>query len=120
MRKMRIKTKEDALLHCFDMWLWLALNPTKDKSQWPGFATNGGYLKLYNTTTNCPICELNVKGEASCISDDTENNCIIKWKTGHCNRKGSEFYSWNNKKISKRRRTELALRICALSIEALE
>ncbi len=48
---MRVKTKEDALLHCFDLWLWLALNPGMAKGHWPGW----DYLEPCQS--NCPCCE---------------------------------------------------------------
>jgi len=113
---MRIKTKEDALLHCFDLWLWLALNPEKGKRDWPGFELNGGYLETPEEF--CPCCEYMAEANLDC------KDCIIKWSTDHtdkskwcCNPK-FEFRNWRNSMLLPES-TLWALEIAILALTAL-
>lgn len=110
---MKIKSREDALLHCFDLWLWLALNPDKvcgSKQLWPGWEERGGYLDY--CYRNCPCCEF---APTDC------NRCPIKWSyTGSkdymC--EYSEYRKWRNSKTLEDR-TKWALEIAILALEAL-
>ena len=101
------QTREEALLDCFDLWLWIAVT-NGHKFEWPGWKTNGGYLEL--CTSFCPACEFS-----------TECDCIIKWGScgGHCNSSGSPFYYWHNGRPSKKDRKKYALQIATLALKAL-
>lgn len=113
---MKVKTREDALLHCFDWWLWLACNPTRKKYEWPGLKSNGGYLEKCDH--NCPCCEY-----ASHITCTTCENCILKWSGENAGCIGTkinpgEFRIWKNAETPKEK-TKWALKICELCIDAL-
>ncbi len=103
---MKVETREDALLHCFDLWLWAAVTGSKHKEDWPGLKKNGGYLEY--CLHDCPACE---------YSESCEH-CIIKWKEECCVHAGSEFSKWDNAR-TKQERTKWALRIAALALDAL-
>ncbi len=111
---MKVKTKTDALLHCFDLWLWLAVTGADHKSFWPGWEFNGGYLE--ECCHDCPVCDY---GLVVSINDLCNEKCIIKWKNNHCNEKrGAQFYNWDNAK-TERARKKWALEIAILALEAL-
>jgi len=104
---MKIITREDALLHCFDLWLWLAVTGKKHKENWPGWEFNGGYLE--KCFADCPVCK---------YSEDCET-CIISWTGEDCSEshKG-EFYKWR-KATTKQEHTKWALKIAGLALDAL-
>ena len=103
---MKVETREDALLHCFDLWLWLAVTGGKLKYLWPGWKAQGGYLE--HCFAHCPTCEYtNV-----CAT------CIINWNGIDCNTDDGEFKKWGNAK-TKQERTKWALKIAALALDAL-
>jgi hypothetical protein len=109
---MKVKTREDALLHCFDLWLWLALNPEKRKENWPGWKFNGGYLE--ECSGDCPCCDYKVSiKNSSCTT-----HCPIKWTDGHCLSSGSEYIEYIYAKTFKER-TKWALKIAELALDAL-
>ena len=111
---MKVKTKEDALLHCFDLWLWLACNPDGDKLGWPGWELNDGYLE--ECDNQCPCCEFT----------DEDKGCddcpIDKWATDSTTRcyryhKG-EFRLWEDA-INSEEKTRYALDIATLALDSL-
>ena len=103
---MEIETKRDALLHCFDLWLWLAVTGAAHKMEWPGWKFNGGYLG--NCENNCPCC-----GYASC------SQCPIDiWANGYCESEDSPFTNWF-KSQTKTERSKWALEIAILALDAL-
>ena len=103
---MKVKTREDALLHCFDLWLWLAVTGSANKSEWPGWEFNGGYLDKCGF--NCPACH---------YAEDC-NLCPIKWADSVCYYYGSEYSGWAEAE-TYRIRSKWALRIATLALEAL-
>jgi hypothetical protein len=110
---MKVKTREDALLHCFDLWLWLALNPDKIKVDCPIWKSNGGYLETL-TGAHCPCCDYKCLIKNSWCS----THCPIKWKGGHCLENASEFMKYNDSTTFKAR-TKWALKIAELALDAL-
>jgi len=42
-RGMRL-TRSVASLLCEDAWSWLAVNPEKEREEWPGWEANGGSI----------------------------------------------------------------------------
>jgi len=113
---MKIKTREDALLHCIDLWLWLALHPEKTKIHWPGWKFNGGYLQEY--TALCPCCAYTHNIGKDCT------HCPIQWCKDKnkwfnpCLADDSPYRKWTLTRNFKNR-TKLALKIVELAIEAL-
>ena len=107
---MKIKTKEDALLHSFDLWLWLACHPKSDKVGWPGWKHNGGYIDSWCL---CPICDYTSVRNISCMS------CPVDWSHDNqpymsCTDPRSIYKRWVASKSS-----ENALRICQAIIDAM-
>lgn len=113
---MKIKTREDALLHCFDLWLWLAITGSDKKSEWPGWNFNGGYLERC-IFWNCPTCEYthNTHFVGGC-----NNACLLNWSSGNrkCNYKGGEFWEWRHA-VTIEDRKKWALEIAILALEAM-
>jgi hypothetical protein len=80
-------TKEKALEMCVELWSWLAENPTKEKSDWPGWEGK----KKEGYWNGCPCCEWMTRNypdwkwagprewEERCI-----DSCPIKWPGGFC------------------------------------
>ena len=54
-----------------ELWLWLAENPLKEKSEWPGWVYNGGPYE--EMLFNCPACQY-----ARCITDEC-TKCPLVW-----------------------------------------
>ncbi len=48
------QTKREALTTCRELWVWLAENPGKKKSEWPGWKKYG------EMDSDCPCCEYNI------------------------------------------------------------
>lgn len=66
------KDFENALIDCFDLWLWKAANVGAKSSDWPGWESNGGWVD--DARNHCPICEyVLVKSNMHC------DDCIIDW-----------------------------------------
>ena len=114
---MKIKTREDALLHCFDLWLWLAVTGGRSKSKWPGWKSNGGYLDMCEL--GCPVCEYSHLYPRSCCGN---RECIIAWNSvdGSCcnDDRATEYQKWGNA-LNSQTRTKWALKIAALTLDAL-
>ena len=111
MKTMKIKTKEDALLHCFDLWLWLAVTGNDRKFNWPGWEENGGYLEP--CVSYCPVCEF-----SNIDSIDSCKDCAVNWPGGHCNVTFSPFYQWCGSEMEEKR-SKWALEIAILALKAL-
>jgi len=109
---MKIKTREDALLHCFDLWLWLAVTGTLVKADWPGWMENGGHLEPCQA--HCPACDYTKRGDW----EDCTSSCPLKWTNGWCNDSDGEFCKWNHAQ-SKKDRKKWALEIAILALKAL-
>lgn len=113
---MKIETRKDALLHCFDLWLWLAVTGSRDKCGWPGWKSRGGYLDVCEM--GCPVCEYStLRPELDC----NRRGCIIAWNSvdGCCNDNGTtEYQQWNSAR-NRQTRTKWALKIAALALDAL-
>lgn len=110
---MKIETREDALLHCFDLWLWLAETGSRDKEDWPGWERNFGYLE--GCSYDCPCCGYT---EGDCLK------CPIVWSGvdggygGYpCCQEGAEFDKWAN--ANEEESKKWALEIAILALEAL-
>ncbi len=101
---MKIETRTDALIQCFNLWLWAGVTGIERKCDWPGWKSNGGYLEYCSAW--CPICEY-----SNCCAV-----CIIKWSNGSCD--NSEFYEWAYAE-TKQERIKWALKIAALALDAL-
>lgn len=114
---MQVKTKEDALLHCFDLWLWLAMNPRKGKREWPGWKAQGGYLQ--DCQYECPACEYVKRDWDFEMDKSCEDDCIISWSDRWCEDSKAEFRLWKNPKNTAKDRTKWALEIAILALEAL-
>ena len=52
MKIVRPLTKRNALEICLELWKWLRDNPTKDKSDWPGWAET-----ILDCLCSCPCCQ---------------------------------------------------------------
>lgn len=117
---MKIETKEDALLHCFDLWLWLALNPDKEKWDWPGWKNKGGHLE--DCENDCPCCEYREYVEHKiCYANSCHNTCSVKWKGGNCLNFKSEYKEWGRLFPNETEdRKKWALEIAILALEAME
>ena len=112
MKTMKVKTKEDALLHCFDLWLWLAVTGSPYKEKWSGWKENSGYLEKCDS--DCPCCEYHKIKRGRC-----NENCILNWCGGYgCKEFGDEFSTWTDATSSKNR-SKWALEIAILALEAL-
>ncbi|KKM94057.1 hypothetical protein LCGC14_1202170 [marine sediment metagenome] len=107
---MKVETKTDALLHCFDLWLWMAVTGEKDKDEWPGWKRNGWYLE--NCFADCPACEYMENKKIDC------NKCIISWPKTECDGAGGLFRRWRWSETKKEKK-QLALEIAILALEAL-
>lgn len=81
-------TKNQALRRHRMLWRWLARNPSKEKSQWPGWKKNGGKYKP--ATHDCFLCEM-----SSCT------NCPVIWPNAtRCG--DSLFADWEEARGAKR------------------
>ena len=110
---MKVETKEDALIHCFDLWLWCAVTG-KNKYDWPGWGFNGGYLNPCQF--DCPCCEyVGYDGyeQNKVLCDE----CPISWGVARCFY-GSVFLEWECARTVANRKTA-ALKIATLAMEAL-
>ena len=104
---MKVKTREDALLWCFSLWIDIAVNRWHTKDQSSIWAWNdGGVEECY---ADCPCCEY------------TNNNCSkcpISWPNKSercaCEGEGSPYLKWIDT-----RSLESALQIATLALEAL-
>lgn len=105
-------SKRDALLHCFDLWMWLAVTG-RYKAEWPEWEHNGGDVGCFDS--NCPMCEY-VEGRGlDC------GGCPINWTEepeGICTECDSPFEHWSNA-TSARERKKYALEIAVLALETL-
>jgi len=113
---MKVKTEEDAVLHCFDLWLWIACNPEKSKRRWPGWMSNGGYLE--ECMSYCPCCQYeedNNEEDMPC-----ENVCPLTWTVNGywCGADNSPYKKWHDSRTPLGK-TMYALEICALAIDAM-
>jgi len=118
---MKVKTKQDALLHCFDLWMWCAVTGKTDKNNWPGWKRKGGYLEA--CVNVCPLCEFcfgnDLNDDPDTVVDDPVcQNCPIKWSGGDCQSIDSEFFKWANATLPKAR-SKWALEIAILALKAL-
>jgi len=97
-------TKSTALQFCEDVWSWLAVNPEKDKSDYPGWEANGGSVP--KMTYDCPCCEYAVtasgrkrlEAECSGVRENTEcGRCPLAkfWPSGGCLTLSSPFIIWD-------------------------
>jgi len=112
---MKVETREDALLHCFDLWLWLACNPArKFKEDWPGWEENGGYLEHCNCY--CPCCHYVYNYVYKRDFEQCQDLCPIKWSDIWC--MTGEFGSYCTATTNKER-TKWALKIAELALDAL-
>ena len=105
-------TKKRALELHAELWMWLALNPNKQKQNWPRWKVNGGSIP--HAAGHCFCCEYdNQFASKAC------KKCPVIWG----NRKAlscfdSQFAEWDalsridNKSLAKR--TALAFEIAAL------
>lgn len=106
-------SKRDALLDCFDLWVWLSVTGSKRKVGWPEWKSNGGSVKW--CATNCPVCQYSYEHDTRC------NQCLIGWTTGpgnHCTDSSSPYHKWAIAKTIARRK-EYALEIAVLALKAL-
>lgn len=53
--KLKDKDLENALLDCFDLWVWQAGNIKEGYWRWPGWEKNGGWASA--AMNSCPLCE---------------------------------------------------------------
>jgi hypothetical protein len=108
-------TKKEALELTRTLWRWLARNPTKDKSQWPGWPLHG------TVQGHCFCCEYSSQqgyvGQWSC------DGCPligVAWKND-CAETKSPYNKWNNA-TADYLRTRHATRLadaCTRALEAL-
>ncbi len=115
MKTMKIKTREDALLHCFDLWLWLAVTGN-DKGDWPGWKFRGGHLERCECL--CPVCGYTKRDWSKPKVYSCENSCLIKWNGRWCESITAEYSRWSRSKTKKDRK-KWALEIAILALEAL-
>ena len=113
---MKIETREDALLVCFDFWLNNAVTGTSCKWKWRGWTAMGGDVEYCDH--HCPCCEFIGSDGRACGCRD----CPIKWGHGKVTRSyrcvRSECGKWANAKNHKER-SKWALAIAVLALEAL-
>ncbi len=111
-KTMKIETREDALLHTIDLWLWLAVTGNRFKGQWPGWEDRGGYLG--DCLHDCPVCHFTAIGNfrTKC------KKCPIKWSKNKCWLFGGEFKRWESGATIETRK-KWALEIAILALEAL-
>lgn len=108
---MKVETKEDALLHCFALWLWLAMNPGDKKSEWPGWVFNGGDVE--KCLFNCPCCEVYWQNCSNCpIAWNDDANDSFRCR---CENTDSPFFKW----LDTGRRSKYAMQIAVKAMEAL-
>jgi len=114
MKKKKVfKNETKALEACFDLWLWLALNPNMFKYEASIWKRNGGWLTYCRA--DCPCCEY----ASNRIVTEYCPNCPIKWPGSRCQSDKSPFWKWEQT-LSLSDRTKYALEICVLSLEAIE
>ena len=107
------KAMREALLDCFDLWIWEAATGSKTKRAWPEWERNGGDVK--EEYGFCPICgymDLINPLESSCFK------CILNWKGGECTSSFSEYIKWCNSETEEER-SKWALKISVLALERL-
>ena len=90
-------TRKQALKVCYELWLWLAENPSKFKYDWPGWEKYG---RMFNW---CPCCE---------YADHCCKRCPLHsfWPNGFCTALYSSYANWRSATMDKQRRT-FALKI---------
>ncbi len=85
------------------LWLWLADNPSKQKSDWPGwiqFETNPKFHTACRL--RCFACQEHENRKGRAIFSLGCSNCPIKWKVpedeaNHCNSSLiTEYPQWKN------------------------
>ncbi len=113
---MKIKTKRDALLTCFDLWIWIAATGSTMKSDWPEWAFNGGEIET--CLHSCPCCEFARKVQKRECDHNDPPVCPVTWANIYCEFGGSEFGSWYRAR-SEEEREKCALAIAVLALEAL-
>ncbi|KKM66285.1 hypothetical protein LCGC14_1482680 [marine sediment metagenome] len=105
---MKIETRLDGALWCFDLWIWMAITGSSNKYEFPHWDINGGELE--STIVFCPVCDIPGKCE----------DCVIKWdgdKYIHCTNSNSPYLKWS-RAISDKEHSRLALKIAELALDA--
>ena len=106
------KTEEDALLSCFDLWIWLSAFPEEEKEDWPGWEDNGGTLQACEH--NCPVCEYtNVEYRSTPNHIRRESNQMHRCQYG---RKCPINWTYNAEEIKNNKEIDKLI----LSLEAWE
>ena len=96
-------TKRQSLLLCIELWDWLAENPTKHKSDWPGW-TEHTDAEAYNHCFACQYAEeqavINLKDDICSLcplmdywDDGFDAICPSAYKT--CMGKNSLYLRWS-------------------------
>lgn len=99
------------------LWQWCHDNPTQHKSQWPGWAVNGGIIP--NDSNWCPACALykKIRGAASGIGDKYcacgLGACPVRWprdsfKSESCGCLTSIYRDWSDHRGNSRAAEKLA------------
>jgi len=74
-------TKIIALQFCEDIWNWLAVNPGKDKSDYPDWEVDGGSMP--EAPYDCPCCGYAVSFSGG-TKDGVEDTGISREQCKHC------------------------------------
>ena len=105
------------------MWRWLARNPSKEKTDWPGF-------KVFSAESLCFACNVSYE-RYNCLEDNNRCDCcpITEWRTADKSEKHpcvtGKYGEWRNfplfdrslKNENLEKRGELALQISELEWE---
>jgi hypothetical protein len=97
-------SKRLALKICYELWAWLAENPSKDKEDWPGWEKYIKYAQGNNFKVYCPCCEWIWKNKGlsphSCLHISYGAYCPLKslWPKGCQNyRQKTAWDIWRSK-----------------------
>lgn len=107
---MRKLTKREALTKCREHWLWLSTNPSKLKHEF--FQGKDKFPK--NRCYACEYSQTHLKNNKKFYCNF---ECIIKWKSGCCMDRISEYVIYLNAPLEKKK--VLAFAIVKLCDEAL-
>lgn len=97
--------KRTALQFTEDLWTWLAVNPEKEKEDYPEWEKNGGSIP--DMVYDCPCCEYIVSVAGLTGPDELERwgynrkdcaRCPLSklWPNGDCQSARSPFMAWWN------------------------
>jgi len=82
-------TEKECIRYHRELWNWLAENPEKQKTDWPGFKNFH-----YGITSHCFACQYVANNSMVCYDS---KNCLFVWRNPlGCMQDGAEFAIWDD------------------------